>query len=56
MPPGQMQFTRMLCSPSSMATVRVSWMTAALAALYTWGPNPARSPATLAVLMMDPPP
>src|SRR5262245_23325448 len=31
--PGQMQFTRMLCSPSSIATVLVSWMTAALAAL-----------------------
>jgi len=39
-----------------MATVFVSWMTAALAALYTCGPNPAVNPATLAVLMMDPPP
>ena len=33
MPPGQMQLTRTPRSPSSMATERVRWMTAALAAL-----------------------
>jgi hypothetical protein len=31
-PPGQMQFTRMPCSPSSVATVLVSWITAAFIA------------------------
>ena len=37
-PPGQMQLTRTPLSPSSMATDRVSWITAAFAAEYTWGP------------------
>jgi hypothetical protein len=31
--PGEMQFTRTLCSPSCIATHRESWTTAALAAL-----------------------
>ena len=32
MAPGETEFTRTLCSPSSMATQRVRWFTAALAA------------------------
>src|SRR3954466_7853622 len=54
--PGQIAFTRILAPQSWVAATSTRLITPDLEAEYAGPPAPARSPATLAVQMIDPPP